>query len=225
MTIARRSRGPGWTAVPGAILLLALAAASLSAGAATYRCEDASGKVTYTDRPCAEGPAAEKRVLSAPAPVPVPAARPAAESAPAAQPYRRPQPVVVPPLPEADLSGLPKDAQGRPVLSQSGGAALVLDKPAKLQPVNVLAACSALVTRCYKPGERELDACFMSVPRCASAKPWDDPAYTPCCPAQCWQQYEARRIAGMPSQAALHATLFGGRDGGAGAEAPCIAAR
>jgi hypothetical protein len=35
----------------------------------------------------------------------------------------------------------------------------------------------------------------MSVPQCTSAQPWDDPAYKPCCPVQCWAQYEEKRIA------------------------------
>jgi hypothetical protein len=184
-------------------------------GATMYKCQDASGKITYTDQPCKSGEVTSQKTEVAPAPAPPSPVTPS-RTGKAVQPYKRPEPVVVPTLPDVDLSQLPKDAQGRPVLSQSDQAALVLEKQAKVQPVNVLAACSALVTHCYKPGERELDACFMSALRCASAQPWNDPAYKPCCPAECWNQYEAKRIAGLPPLAAFDATLFARESGGAG---------
>lgn len=121
-----------------------------------------------------------------------------------------PKRVEVPPLPKADLAGLPRDAQGRPILGQGGGAAIVLEKRATLGRTNVLAACSSLVTRCYQPGVRELDDCFASVPRCASARPWEDAAYQPCCPEACRQLYDAQRKAGATPQRALDLALFGG---------------
>jgi|MudIll2142460700_1097286.scaffolds.fasta_scaffold07471_3 hypothetical protein len=207
------------------LVLVLLLSVPASLGATMYKCQDGSGKTTYTDQPCKAGEVTAQKSEAAPRAAAQPAGTPSAAAASgpekALPPYKRPQPVVVPPLPDVDLSGLAKDSQGRPVLAQSGGTALVLEKQVKLRPVNVLAACSSLVTRCYKPGERELDACFMSVPRCTSAQPWDDPAYKPCCPAQCWNEYEAKRIAGVSPQAALHATLFGGEPRGGG----CIPVR
>ncbi len=172
----------GWLA--GGLLLAAPACADLN------KCQDASGRVTYTDQAC---PSAT----------------------------RTPKRVEVPPLPKVDLSGLPRDAQGRPILSQSGSAAIVLDQRDKLGPTNVLAACSALVTHCYRPGQRELDDCFLSAPRCASARPWEDPAYRPCCPEACWQHYQARRKAGDAPMRALDQALFGGGS----PERSCLPAR
>ena len=136
-----------------AILAVILFAPALAL-AATYKCQDASGRYTYADRPCAENQTAVG--------APKREAEPTAPKAPVAPPYRRPAPVTVAPLPKTDLSALPKDEQGRPVLTQVGGARVVLDPKAKRGPVNFIAACSVMITRCYKPGERELDACFMS---------------------------------------------------------------
>jgi hypothetical protein len=185
-----------------------------------FKCQAADGHITYTDQPCPAGDITQKRIDREPAPAAPPATQAPREPVPAS-PYQRPRRVVVPPLPPVDLSALPKDSQGRPIIAQSGNLALVAETAGKRRPVNVLAACSGLITRCVKPRERELDACFMSAPQCPSAKPWEDPAYPPCCPAQCWAQYEERRIAGMPPIAAFQATLFG-RDGG---EAGCIPIR
>jgi len=143
------------------------------------KCQDASGRVTYTDQACPST-------------------------------TRTPKRVEVPPLPKVDHSGLPRDAQGRPILSQQGGAAIVLEKRDKLGPTNVLAACASLVTRCFQPGVRELDDCFLSAPRCATSRPWEETAYKPCCPEACWRQYDARRKAGATPQRALDLALFGG---------------
>jgi hypothetical protein len=63
---------------------------TLPAYADLNKCQDASGRVTYTDQACPSATRAPKRVA-------------------------------VPPLPKVDLSGLPRDAQGRPILSQQGG--------------------------------------------------------------------------------------------------------
>ncbi len=164
--------------------LVALLLLAAGAHAELNKCQDASSRVTYTDQACPS----------------------TSTAAPAA---RAPKRVEVAPPPQADLSALPKDAQGRPILSRSGDAAVVLEQRAP-GPTNVLAVCSSMVTRCYKPGERELDDCFASAPRCTSARPWEDPAYKPCCPEACWRQYDAQRKAGAPPQRALDQALFGG---------------
>jgi hypothetical protein len=179
MAPARRA---GWMAALVALLLLAS-----GAHAELHKCQDASGRVTYTDQAC-----------------------PSTSTSTATPAARAPKRVEVAPPPQTDLSGLPKDAQGRPILSQSGDATIVLEPRGAPGPTNVLAACSSMVTRCYKPGERELDDCFASAPRCASARPWEDPAYKPCCPEACWRQYDAQRKAGATPQRALDRALFGG---------------
>jgi len=176
-------RAPTWL-LAGLSALLLLAP---PAHAGLNKCQDASGRVTYTDQPC-----------------------PSTATAPSTPAPPAPKRVEVPPLPRVDLSGLPKDAQGRPILSQSGDASIVLESRGAPGPTHVLAACSTLVTRCYKPGERELDDCFASAPRCTSARPWEDPAYKPCCPEACWKQYDTRRKAGATPQRALDQALFGG---------------
>jgi len=179
------------------LLLFVLSWAPASIGATMYKCQAPDGRVTYMDQPCPPGNVTEKRIEPAAAP-PAPAAKEPSREAVPPSPYRRPQPVVVPPLPPPpDLSRFPKDSKGRPIIAGNSNYALVIDDDAKMQPVNVISACGELITGCVKPSERSLDACFMSVPRCASARPWEDPAYKPCCPAQCWTQYEERRIAGM----------------------------
>jgi hypothetical protein len=205
---------------PGVSIFIVLTGISLPglpnlpvfAAAATYKCQDASGRVSYSDQPCKGAASTELKTESRPAAPPRPTST--------AQPYRRPEPVVVPPLPKVDVSGLPKDEKGNPILTQTPGASIVLVK-GKRTAVNVLAACSVLVSRCYKPGERELDACFMSAPRCASERPWEDPAYTPCCPTACWNQYEARRVAGATPLAAFDGALYGGESGSGG----CLAVK
>jgi len=201
------------------LLLFVLSWAPASIGATMYKCQAPDGRVTYMDQPCPPGNVTEKRIEPAAAP-PAPAAKEPSREAVPPSPYRRPQPVVVPPLPPPpDLSRFPKDSKGRPIIAGNSNYALVIDDDAKMQPVNVISACGELITGCVKPSERSLDACFMSVPRCASARPWEDPAYKPCCPAQCWTQYEERRIAGMAPIAAFRATLYGR---GEGSEAGCI---
>lgn len=161
-------------------MMAALALIGAPSHADLNKCQDASGRVTYTDQPCTAGPAAApaKRVVSL--------------------------------LPKVDVSGLPRDAAGRAILGQSGDVAIVLEKRDKPGPTNVLAACSALVTRCYQPGVRELDDCFLSAPRCATSRPWEESAYQPCCPEACWRGYQARRQAGAPPLKALDQALFGG---------------
>jgi hypothetical protein len=125
-----------------------------------------------------------------------------------AVPYA-PRSVEAPPLTRVDLSHLPKDSLGRPILMEGGAASLALERQAVPGPVNILAGCSVLVSRCVKPGERDLDSCFRSAPRCGSDRPWEIEPYTPCCPPLCQSQYESRRRAGMPPLAAFDETLFG----------------
>ena len=209
-----------------ALLLFALTWPPASSGATLYKCQTPDGRLTYMDQPCPPGNVSEKRIETRAAP-PASAAAPAAkdgsrQSVPPS-PYWRPLPVVVPPLPPPpDLSRLPKDAQGRPIIVGGSNYALVIDQNAKMRPVDVISDCGGLITGCVKPPERALDACFMSAPQCASARPWEDPAYKACCPARCWAQYEERRIAGMAPIAAFRATLYGR---GEGTEAGCVPIR
>ncbi len=190
----------------------------LNAASTVNKCRDATGHLTFTDQPCKASDVNETPTPVAPAAPESPPPRAGDKSSPEAgntppapDVYKHPAPVVVSPLPKVDLSGLPKDANGNPVLIQSGEASLVVEKGKKTGSINFLARCSALVSRCYKPGERSLDACFMSAPRCASSRPWEDKAQenSECCVDECWKRYEKERHAGKSPLAAYDETLFG----------------
>ncbi len=197
-------------AVRGVAVLLCLS--GLPVGAQVYRCQDGVGAISYSDQPCR---GAEQRRLEVKTTAPnQPVVSPEPDTGPPAPaaPYRRPERVVVPPAPKTDLAGLtdalPKDAQGRPVLATTGpgGADLVLEKRKEPGPVNALARCSLLVTNCHLPGQRELDACFFSVPRCRTGEPWKEA--DACCPEACWQRYESARQRGQSPLAAFDGALF-----------------
>lgn len=134
----------------------------------------------------------------------------ASASSEKAKPYVRPAPVQWTPPPSNVsklVEALPKDDQGRPILSQNGGAALVLEKQGSRRPTNVLAGCGNWVTRCLKVGERSLDQCFVSVPTCKSADGLSDTQQ--CCPAACLPSYEGFRRSGQPEMSAFNSALFG----------------
>jgi len=171
--------------------------------AAVYKCRDPAGQPSFSDRPC---PGAESvKINRQPS---APTTNGASVDVVAEAPYQRPRAVAMPPLPPVDLSSLPTDAAGNPILVPGEGASIVAVKGPP-GPLNVLAACSALVTRCVHPGIRSLDACFMSAPRCADARPWAAQPFVVCCPATCWESYEALRIAGKTPLAAYDKALFG----------------
>jgi hypothetical protein len=96
MAPARRA---GWMSA-----LVALLSVASGTHAELHKCQDASGRVTYTDQAC-----------------------PSTSTSTATKAAREPKRVEVAPPPQTDLSGLPKDAQGRPILSQSGDATIVLE--------------------------------------------------------------------------------------------------
>jgi hypothetical protein len=168
-----------------AVLFLA-STIGTSTVAETYKCVGAHGRTVYTDHPCSTGKSS----------------------------WQAPKAVVVPSLPAADVSTLPTNAQGQPVLNRIGDAELVLEEQDRPGPINVLAACGALVTRCVSPGERDLDACFLSAPRCRSLQPWEDKPFTHCCPEACWLAYKTNRQANMPPLKAFDRAMYGGAEGG-----------
>lgn len=194
-------------------LVLLLGLNGISTAAQVYRCEDASGAISYADRPCSGAAERQSEVRTVPTITASPAVKPEARPRTQPLPYRRPARVEVPPLPNsnlADLTGaLPKDARGRPILATTGpgGADLVLERSKEPRPVNALARCSLLVSHCHAPGRRELDACFFSVPRCRTNEPWREAEA--CCPEACWQRYEAVRERGQSPLAAFDEALFG----------------
>lgn len=113
--------------------------------------------------------------------------------------------VDVPPLPDVNLEGLPRDDAGHVILGGSGEGTIALE-PGDAGPIQVLARCSVLVTNCVSPGMRTLDQCFASVRRCETAAPWNE---TPCCPTPCVTAYFAQRTAGAGQITSYDRALFG----------------
>lgn len=122
-----------------------------------------------------------------------------------AAPYARPDTIDVPSLPDVSLEGLPRDDAGNVIGARSEEGQVVL-VPGDAGPLQVLARCSSLVTRCVSPGVRTLDACMISAPVCTTATPWNEP---PCCPAACATQYESLRRMGDAPVRAFDRALFG----------------
>ena len=56
---------PNWTGLLFAAVIVAIPA---QAAAQVFQCVDASGKVSYSDRPCGDGESQEKRGRKSPAP-------------------------------------------------------------------------------------------------------------------------------------------------------------
>ena len=161
-----------------AALLTVVALTSAAAG--TYRCVDADGKVSYSDRRCEPGNLNAGVIDRSGTRLPAPA-----EVKPAATPGR-----------SAGVS---------PVVH---GGTIILD-PAQPGPAHVLAACGTLVAQCVNPPGKSLDTCFASAPRCTSAQPWLDGSSMACCPQACRERYESLRKAGQPAVQAFEQTLNG----------------
>lgn len=116
-----------------------------------------------------------------------------------------PPPVNVPPLPAPpDYSDYPVDSLGRPIISQSANINLVVR-----QTPDALSArdrCANVVTHCFEPGVRSLDACMLSAPRCGTAQPWTESGA--CCAEACWTSYAALRTAGVDPLTATLDVLY-----------------
>jgi hypothetical protein len=178
-----------------------------SAHAAVYRCD---GNLV-TDRPVAGqncvqlGPGGVPKAAPDSTGVPDSPTRDSTAAgrapSPATAPYQRPDPLPdwkPEPLKSPDVSALPTDEQGRPILSQDGKSP---------SPSQARAICSSSVTKCYQPGQRSLDQCWVSMPRCASASGSDGKEV--CCPSACAERYEKERIAGATPPEATDRALFG----------------
>lgn len=114
-------------------------------------------------------------------------------------PYIRPNPIDVPDVAAPDLGFLPRDQQGRYILSEQDGVRMTAN-PRLRNAVTAMGACISRVTRCMDPpatpGGRSLDACWAHVPRCATTQPWMEA--TACCPPRCAELYESLRTLGYP---------------------------
>jgi hypothetical protein len=106
-----------------------------------------------------------------------------------------------PPVPMDAINELPKNPNtGRPVLMALPQGSLEFDAHLR-DPITAVGACTDWITSCLKPGERELDDCARSAPKCATNTPWEEGSA--CCPAACFEQYRITRLRGMPDDEAL----------------------
>lgn len=121
----------------------------------------------------------------------------AAGRANGSEPYVRPARVDVPAVKAPDLSALPKDAQGRPILSELFGVRLTVNTDKK-DAISAMARCLDRVISCVeprtKPDRRSRDACWAYVPQCQTKEPWHE--VEACCPARCVELHERLRTLG-----------------------------
>jgi hypothetical protein len=118
-----------------------------------------------------------------------------------------PQPVSVPPLEPLEVSVLPADEEGRPILSQEGTMALVVDEDLS-DPITAKGDCLSVVSGCIQPPDvadaRNLDSCFASAPRCNTNQPWAQES--DCCPSRCQELYRSLRQQDYPQLQAFELT-------------------
>lgn len=113
--------------------------------------------------------------------------------------------VTVPPLPPPpDLSGYPVDSEGLPILAQ--GANLNMVVPATPDAITARDRCATLVSNCFEPNVRSIDACMLSAPHCGTAQPWTESS--PCCAEACWTAYATLRTAGVDPLSASLSVLY-----------------
>jgi hypothetical protein len=128
-------------------------------------------------------------------------AKGAAPAVPA--PYPPPARVTVAQPPPVDVSWLPRDEQGRPILLDDGVLRYVVDLN-KRDPVSAMGRCARMLSGCPQrtdvAGARTIDACWASVPACATNQPWTETAA--CCPARCVDLYRKLRELGFDDRAA-----------------------
>jgi hypothetical protein len=83
-------------------------------------------------------------------------------------------------------------------------ASLAID-PTLRTPATALGACTGWIAVCFDPTARSLDDCARSVPPCGTDRPWEEPA---CCPAACFDGYQAARRSGTDPIAAFSDVYF-----------------
>jgi hypothetical protein len=178
---------------PGILLLAFGLFATGAEGKSIFKCTLADGKVTFRDTPCeAQGAQQQQQVAGHAAP-----------QAPPAEPTER--------------QAKPLDIGGQAgcthvVVPASKGAIAPKAAPndhAQPGPMTVASACSTLVNECYGSGDdpkKTYDACFNSVPRCKTGRPWEEGQA--CCPESCLAAYSELRKQCLEPHAAAEQALF-----------------
>lgn len=108
-------------------------------------------------------------------------------------------------LSTADLLALPTGFLGRPLLVEGPRLSAVVNLDDR-DEVEGLARCLSLVKACTSPPDRSVDDCMRSAPVCTTNTGWDEPGA--CCPAACFDSYEAQRLNGVGVNRAFMATFF-----------------
>jgi hypothetical protein len=120
----------------------------------------------------------------------------ACEPPPASPPDTPPTPPTYPQAttvsPEELASILPKDSEGRPILLEVAGDLLTIGAPRR-DAIGAAAKCTDLLTACLRK-TKDADKCAHDVPRCKTAKPWNEDAA--CCADACVVAYEEERRLG-----------------------------
>ena len=99
-------------------------------------------------------------------------------------------------IPPPVASALPKDAQGRPILIESGGVGLVYDS--KLDdPITRWGACLSLVADAHKPSKRGTPWIDLIKPCPTNAGGKD------CCPPECIEKFKKERAGGSSDRDAM----------------------
>ena len=115
-----------------------------------------------------------------------------------------PPKVIVPPLPPPpDYSSYPVDGMNDPILNAGSDLYVV---PAPPDALTARDLCADLISNCFAPGTRSLDACMLSAPRCQTSQPWTESS--PCCADACWSAYAALRTAGTDPLTAYLRVLY-----------------
>jgi hypothetical protein len=122
--------------------------------------------------------------------------------------YTPPARIDVPALQAPDLDFLPRDEEGYPVIAESFGVRIRVNRDQR-DAVTAMGACVDRVASCVepqdRPGGRSVDACWIHVPKCATDHPWDEPGG--CCPSRCIELYEALRKRTYPDTEASLLTM------------------
>jgi len=107
------------------------------------------------------------------------------------------------PVSQAALDKLPKNPEtGNPILIQLPEGTLELDL-GRRDAYTALSQCVDWVLSCYKAGDRNIDDCARSVPKCQTYTPWHE---TACCPSACFDKYRSARLSGQSHDQAFMET-------------------
>ena len=163
-------------------------------------------------------PPEARRAADLPSPVamgspnlPVPTPDPEVQKAWEALRVGPPSPEARPPAPPQDTrmpadlaAALPKTPDGRPIIAQGGGVALVYDETLD-DPIARWGQCVGRVSACHETNRGQLGGCVDLIPVCSTNRGGPN-----CCPRACIDQYKSLLTGGMAEREAIHASFLKG---------------